>query len=117
MTRCTFTDLHERIHLRVTICLEGTARGLMLASHQIVNGARSFHSWRASTTFFAVVDRSGISQRNNNVAAIPPANCAAMNKGASTGRMPAKVSLRVLAIVTAGFANDVDAVNQYAAVM
>jgi hypothetical protein len=31
--------------------------------------------------------------------------------------MPAKVSLSDLAIVTAGFANDVDAVNQYAAVM
>ena len=33
------------------------------------------------------------------------------------GRMPANVSLSDLAMVTAGFANDVDAVNQYAAVM
>jgi hypothetical protein len=31
--------------------------------------------------------------------------------------MPAKESLAARAIVTAGFANDVDAVNQYAAVM
>lgn len=31
--------------------------------------------------------------------------------------MPANVSLSDLAIVTAGLANDVDAVNQYAAVM
>jgi len=30
--------------------------------------------------------------------------------------MPAKVSLKDRAMVTAGFANDVDAVNQYAAV-
>jgi hypothetical protein len=40
-----------------------------------------------------------------------------MNHGTSLGRMPAKVSLRQRAIVTAGFANEVDAVNQYAAVM
>jgi hypothetical protein len=31
--------------------------------------------------------------------------------------MPANVSLRDLAVVTAGFAKEVDAVNQYAAVM
>jgi hypothetical protein len=31
--------------------------------------------------------------------------------------MPAKVSLNDLAMVTAGFAKDVDAVNQYAAVI
>jgi len=40
-----------------------------------------------------------------------------MNAGASTGRIPANVSLSARAIVTAGFANDVDAVNQYAALM
>ena len=40
-----------------------------------------------------------------------------MKPGTSTGRMPAKVSLRLRAIVTAGFANEVEAVNQYAAVM
>ena len=32
--------------------------------------------------------------------------------GTSTGRIPANVSLMDLAIVTAGFANDVDEVNQ-----
>jgi hypothetical protein len=35
-----------------------------------------------------------------------------MNPGASTGLIPANVSLRERAIVTAGFANDVEAVNQ-----
>ena len=40
-----------------------------------------------------------------------------MKPGASTGRMPANVSLAARASVTAGFAKDVDAVNQYAAVM
>ena len=40
-----------------------------------------------------------------------------MNPGASAGRMPANVSLAARARVTAGLANDVDDVNQYAAVM
>src|ERR1700693_2075889 len=40
-----------------------------------------------------------------------------MNAGASCGRMPAKVSVSERAIVTAGFANDVDGVNQYAPTM
>jgi hypothetical protein len=40
-----------------------------------------------------------------------------MKAGASAGRMPAKVSLAARASVTAGSANEVDEVNQYAAVM
>ena len=40
-----------------------------------------------------------------------------MKPGASAGRIPANVSLNERAIVTAGLANDVEAVNQYAAVM
>jgi hypothetical protein len=40
-----------------------------------------------------------------------------MKPGASAGRIPANVSLAERASVTAGFANDVDAVNQYAEVM
>ena len=40
-----------------------------------------------------------------------------MNSGTSAGRIPANVSDNDLAMVTAGLANDVDAVNQYAAVM
>ena len=40
-----------------------------------------------------------------------------MNAGASARRIPAKVPVIARASVTAGFANDVEAVNQYAAVM
>jgi hypothetical protein len=40
-----------------------------------------------------------------------------MKPGTSPGRMPANVSLTQRAIVTAGLANAVEAVNQYAAVM
>jgi hypothetical protein len=40
-----------------------------------------------------------------------------MNAGAFSGAMPANVSETERAMVTAGLANDVDAVNQYADVM
>ena len=46
-----------------------------------------------------------------------PAIWAAMNGNTSIGRMPAKESVIERASVTAGFANEVDAVNQYAAVI
>jgi hypothetical protein len=59
----------------------------------------------------------GISHRKSKVAANAPAICAAMNKGASAGRIPANVLDNDLAMVTAGLAKEVDAVNQYAAVM
>ena len=44
-------------------------------------------------------------------------NWAATNGTAECGAMPEKLSVIVRAKVTAGFAKDVDAVNQYAAVM
>jgi hypothetical protein len=40
-----------------------------------------------------------------------------MKTGTSAGRMPEKVFVSDRASVTAGFANEVEAVNQYAAVM
>src|SRR4051794_6699749 len=43
--------------------------------------------------------------------------CTATKGGTDDGRMPANVSLSMRAIVTAGFANDVDDVNQYADAM
>jgi hypothetical protein len=59
----------------------------------------------------------GTSHRNVAVAAAAPRSWATMKPDASTGRMPAKVSLAARARVTAGLAKDVDDVNQYAAVM
>ena len=58
-----------------------------------------------------------MSHRNSQVAANAPANWAMTNGGTSAGRMPAKVSVSERANVTAGFAKDVDDVNQYADVM
>src|SRR5277367_2648537 len=69
------------------------------------------------TKSFARSRKSGTSHRNSMVAAAAPANCANKNPGISTGRIPANVSLNPLAIVTAGLANEVEEVNQYAAVM
>lgn len=57
------------------------------------------------------------SQRKSIVAANAPNSCAKIKAGASFGRIPANVSETVRASVTAGFANDVEDVNQYAAVM
>jgi hypothetical protein len=59
----------------------------------------------------------GRSHRTTAMARAAPTHCAAMNPGTSYGRMPAKESLAARASVTAGFAKEVDAVNQYAAVM
>ncbi len=46
-----------------------------------------------------------------------PTIWAAMNPGAELGAMPAKVSEKIRPIVTAGLANEVELVNQYAAPM
>ena len=50
-------------------------------------------------------------------ATVAPKNWAMTKKGASSGRIPENVSEKQRAIVTAGFAKDVEAVNQYAAVI
>ena len=47
-------------------------------------------------------------------ASSPPASWAATNADASAGRVPAKVSEGERAIVIAGFAKEVEAVNRYA---
>jgi SAM-dependent methyltransferase len=51
-------------------------------------------------------------QANSSKAASAPASCAAMKSGTEEGAMPAKLSDRLRATVTAGLAKDVDAVNQ-----
>src|SRR5262249_35209626 len=65
-----------------------------------------------STTRSAVDGSTGTSQRKTSVARAAPASCAKMKLGTSAGRMPAKVSVAARARVTAGLANEVDAVNQ-----
>lgn len=51
------------------------------------------------------------------VAAIAPSNCANTNQGTPLGLIPAKVLVNARASETAGLANEVEAVNQYAATM
>src|SRR5262245_33222632 len=62
-------------------------------------------------------EAGGNNHRITATANTPAITCATMNPGTSTGRIPANESLTARASVTAGFANEVDAVNQYAALM
>src|SRR5215469_1932017 len=71
-----------------------------------------FPSACAMTTAGASSGSDGTSQRNRTVAAAAPSNCAATKPGASAGRMPANVLVAERASVTAGFAKEVEAVNQ-----
>src|SRR5262249_24290506 len=54
---------------------------------------------------------------HNGMAIATPATWAAMKPGTLRGRMPENVSVAARAIVTAGFANEVEEVNQYAEVI
>jgi hypothetical protein len=74
-------------------------------------------SVRGNTISFASEESVGTSQRKRTVAAKAPINCVTIKPGASSGRIPANVSVNALASVTAGLAKEVDAVNQYAPVM
>jgi hypothetical protein len=60
---------------------------------------------------------SGHNQLANAMANRAPKICARMKGGTPDGSMPAKVSESARAMVTAGLANEVEAVNQYADVM
>jgi hypothetical protein len=65
----------------------------------------------------ATFGKEGIIHQRRRVPAAAPASCATTKAGTSAGRIPANVSLAVLASVTAGFANEVEDVNQYAPAM
>ena len=66
---------------------------------------------------FPVSPTAGQNHGAMNVAKAMPASCAAINASTPAGEIPVNVSDKERAMVTAGFANDVDAVNQYAEVM
>jgi len=78
-------------------------------------GKGQFDAKSLGATVPATVDSFGVAgynQQNNRVAAAAPSNCATINPGASTGRIPANVLDAARAKVTAGLANEVDEVNQ-----
>jgi hypothetical protein len=74
---------------------------------------RSCSSGKADSASFG----TGSIHANRAVAAIAPRNCTPINPVTSAGRIPENVLVMDRARVTAGLAKDVDAVNQYAAVM
>ena len=61
--------------------------------------------------------RDRVNQCATAAPASAPTHCAATNPITSVGRMPEKLCVSDRANVTAGLANDVLAVNQYAAKM
>lgn len=83
-------------------------------SHLAAGGVSGAENQNA---FFVAHDFFGTSQLNTNAAKTAPSICAAMKAGTSDRRMPVNVSVNERARVTAGFANDVDEVNQHAAVI
>src|SRR5215467_6910188 len=89
---------------------------MRITVHLLCPAVRRSDSW-GTTTRSATSGNEGTSQRNRIVAAAAPTAWLTKNAGTSAGRIPANVSVAARAIVTAGFANDVDAVNQYAAVI
>src|SRR6185369_17085696 len=89
----------------------------VLANDTASRIARAQKQKLVGSDFHYLLSRVGINQRNKTVATIPPASWARTKPGASTGRIPAKVSLSERATVTAGLANEVEAVNQYAELM
>ena len=64
-------------------------------------------------TFFSFA--SVVNKAANKTPSTAPRHCAKMNMGTDLSAIPAKDSLRLRANVIAGFANDVDEVNMYAA--
>ena len=78
---------------------EGPTRSLVEAHY----GAMTDEGW---------AEWQATSARMKEVAAKAPASWATIKAGASAGLMPANVSLAARASVTAGFAKDVEAVNQ-----
>ena len=69
---------------------------------------------------FAIEGPSPAARSNQLIkinATTAPQSSAAIKPGRSSGRIPEKVLVIDRAIATAGFANEVEDVNQYAAVM
>jgi hypothetical protein len=87
----------------------GTAMKIARASHNHLRVDAV--CWDVSSAV-QCTGRLGTSQRNRKVAAKAPATWDPRNQGTSLGLMPAKVLEKARAIVTAGFAKDVDDVNQ-----
>ena len=73
---------------------------------------RSHGGIEVGRAWFYLVIRRDSNQDIKSIATSAPLNCAKIKAGVSLGRIPTNVSLSERARVTAGFAKDVDAVNQ-----
>ena len=82
----------------------------VLPPHSALNHFWHSPAGRALSALYNLLE--GQNSRADITAASMPMSCAAINAGTPAGAMPAKVSEIERAIVTAGLANDVEAVNQ-----
>jgi hypothetical protein len=107
-------DTWRTIRLRMTAeCRSGRERSIACSAAIISESRRQ--SIRMTSNFAphaASARLESQSQRPINTAAPIPASWAMMKASTPEGAMPAKVSESDRAIVTAGLANDVEAVNQ-----
>src|SRR5258705_11115864 len=107
------------MHARARLCARGDRTRPLGIGHRIEQRGRHLRAPRIVNA--REDDRrhprgpAGESQRNNRTADSAPTTCAATNAGTSTRRIPENVPVSARAIVTAGLANDVEAVNQDAA--
>ena len=115
-TRGTFTGGRARKARGLHGSIVDSRDGLGIAWCEVSNiGAHAESTSLCGTTTVEVLVFPN--QPNSAVAAVAPSSCAAMNNGASIGRIPANVSVKDRAMVTAGLANDVDGTNQYVSTM
>src|SRR4051794_29265849 len=101
-------------HLRAARVVDAHEQHLGDVAHDRFSTASR---WCGTTMSSAAAPGDGYSSATSPRPTAPPTSCAAMNPGSDCGAIPAKVSLNARPMLTAGFANDVDEVNQYAAPM
>src|SRR5690349_18487786 len=104
-----------RLHDRLRVA--GRPIDVITKAREVCRGAtaRAIECFRGAfrSSHHAVTPR-GANARHNRKPSAAPASSAPMNAGTSTGRIPANVSLSERPIAMAGFANEVEEVNQYA---
>lgn len=112
---------HNRMHTLCGLGARGHRPRFIGICHHVEPARRHLRTTRTVHTredhLLHAACLAGITHRLKRMAAPIATNCAAIKPGTSEGRIPAKVSLKARASVTAGFAKEVEEVNQYAAVM
>ena len=108
LLRHEYRDIGEKMQMRFDQ-IELLPQGRQVGSHAFALAVEAVGECDGVSHAAAFCSAS---RRNSIAPTTAPASCAAMNPGASAGRMPAKLSVRERPSVIAGFAKEVEAVNQ-----